>query len=83
MYFFGTNVEKDRSKSFDLLRESARMRNPKAMYFLAAASYNREPDAPGIDEAIRFAEMAENMGVPDAPNLREKLEPRAPCRPPG
>jgi TPR repeat protein len=76
MYFFGTNVEKDRAKSFDLLRESARMRNPKAMYFLAAASYNHEPDAPGIDEAIRFAEMAENMGVPDATNLREKLERR-------
>lgn len=76
MYYFGTNVEQDRAKSISLMRDSARMRNPKAMFFLAAATFNRDPAAPDLNEAIQFAAMAENMGLPEAPALREKLERR-------
>lgn len=76
MYHFGTNVAKDHTKSFSLMRDAARMRYAKAMYFLAATTFNREAGAPAMDEAIRFAEMAESMGVPDATKLRERLERR-------
>jgi hypothetical protein len=34
------------------------------------------PEAPEIEEAIRFAESAEKMGLPEAASLREKLERR-------
>jgi TPR repeat protein len=76
MYHFGTNVAKNHTKSFSLMRDAAHMRYPMAMYFLAATTFNHEAGAPTLEEAIQFATMAENMGVPDAPSLREKLEHR-------
>lgn len=76
MYFFGTHVEKDLAKAIELMRKASRSNHPKAMFFLAAAAYNRVPEAPDIDEAIRLAESAEKMGVPEAAGLREKLERR-------
>lgn len=76
MYFFGTHVESDRARAVELMRNASRWNHPKAMYFLAAAAYNRVPTAPGLDEAIRFAESAEKLGLPEATSLREKLEKR-------
>jgi TPR repeat protein len=76
MYFFGTNVAEDKGKSLIFMRDAARMRHAKAMYFLAGATFNLVPDAPEIEEAIRFAESAEKMGVSEAASLREKLERR-------
>jgi TPR repeat protein len=76
MYFFGTYVEKDQAKAMELMRRASRRNHPKALYFLAAATFNRVPEAPEIEEAIRFAESAEKMGLPEAASLREKLERR-------
>ena len=76
MYYFGTNVEKDPAKAVSLMRKAAQWNHVKAMYFLAGLTYNHDPNAPDIDEAIRLAESAEKMGLPEAQSLREKLEKR-------
>ena len=39
-------------------------------------SYNHEPGAPDLAEAIRFAQQAETVGLAKAADLREKLETR-------
>jgi hypothetical protein len=76
IYFFGTNVTQDHAKAWRLLRSAAEGGNAEALYFLAAATFNRIPDAPTLDEAIRFAEQAESAGHTKAGSLREKLEKR-------
>jgi len=76
MYFFGTNVTQDRNRAYGYLRRAADSGHRDALYFLAAATFNRIPDAPAIDEAIRFAEEAESLGQPQAGDLRQKLERR-------
>ncbi len=76
MYFFGTNVAVDRPQALKFLRRAADNSNSDAQYFLAGLTWNREPDAPGVDEAIALAIKAENLGHPKATILREKLEKR-------
>lgn len=76
MYYFGTNVATDREKAMKFLRSSALNNNTDAMIFLATLTYNREADAPALDEAIDLAAKAENIGHPKATDLREKLEKR-------
>lgn len=76
LYFFGNHVETNKSKALDLMRKAARQNHNGAMYFLAGATFNHEPDAPPIEEAIRLAAQAEVNGYPKAASLREKLEKR-------
>ncbi len=76
IYFFGTNVTQDRAKAWRLLRSAAEGGNAEALYFLAATTFNRIPDSPTLDEAIRYAEEAESAGHTKAGSLREKLEKR-------
>lgn len=76
MNFFGTNVPKDRVKAMQYLRAAAALEHPEALYFLAGLTYNREADAPSINEAIDLLQRAENVGHPKAADLREKLELR-------
>ncbi len=76
MYFFGTNVEKDEERGIKHMRAAATRNHLKALYFLAAAHFNRLPGAPGLDEAILFATQAEQGGHPEAADLRTRLEKR-------
>lgn len=46
----------------------------QALWFLADATRNKMPGAPGLDEAIAMATQAEAAGVEKAKDLREVLE---------
>lgn len=76
MYFFGTYVAPDRALGLKYLQQAAASNNSEAQFFLAALTWNREADAPGLDEAIALAQRAENLGHPKASRLREDLELR-------
>lgn len=76
LYYFGNYVEADRTKALDFMRRAATMNSPEAQYFLAGLCWNREPSAPKIEEAIDLATKAENLGLPKAGELRQKLEQR-------
>jgi len=76
MYYFGTLVPADLAAGIKYLRQAAASNNSDAQYFLAGLTWNRDPEAPAIDEAIAFARKAENLGLAKAAALREKLEQR-------
>jgi TPR repeat protein len=76
MYYFGTNVAQDRARGLRCIRTAAGGNHVEALFFLAGLTFNGEPDAPALDEAIRFAQLAENFGHPQAARVREKLEQR-------
>ena len=76
MYYFGTNVEKDKAKSLQFMRSAADLNHAEALFFLAALTYNKESGAPSLEQAIKFAQQAENTGLTKAGQLREKLERR-------
>lgn len=76
IYFFGTKTAKDRNKAIKFLQQSANQNNSDAQYFLAGLTWNKESDAPTLDQAISLAQRAENLGNPHAAGLREKLEKR-------
>lgn len=76
MYFFGTNVAVDRAKAIRYFWDAAKNSNSDAQYFLAGMTFNNEPGAPGLDEAIEQAVRAETLGNAKAADLRKKLELR-------
>jgi len=76
MYFFGNQVSQDHAKALAYFQRSADANNPDAQYFLAALAWNKDADAPTLDEAVAFAQRAENLGHSEAGALREKLEQR-------
>jgi TPR repeat protein len=76
MYYFGTNVEQDKAKALKFIRLAANGNQVNALFFLAALTFNGEPDAPTLDQAIRYAQQAENSGHQQAAQVREKLEQR-------
>jgi TPR repeat protein len=76
MYYFGTNVEQDKAKALQFIRLAANGNQINALFFLAALTYNQEPDAPTLEQAILYAQQAENIGHNQAGAVREKLEQR-------
>lgn len=76
IYFFGTQVTADRQKGLKYLWQAANDSNPAAQYFLAGLTWNNEPNAPTLDDAITLAQKAEKLEFPKADTLREKLENR-------
>ncbi|MBK9990010.1 MAG: sel1 repeat family protein [Verrucomicrobia bacterium] len=76
LYFEGKHVENDRAKALKLIRDAASHNHSEALYFLAAAAFNKIPGAPSIEDAIRLATQAEVGGLEKAKALREKLEHR-------
>lgn len=76
LFYFGTHVAQDRPKAWLYLRRAAGEHDRDAMYFLAAATYNREPGAPTLDEALQLAKEAAGAGHAKAADLVRKLERR-------
>jgi len=76
MYYFGTNVEQDKTKAMQFVRLAANGNQVNALFFLAALAYNKEPEAPPLEQAILYAQQAENIGHKQAGEVREKLEQR-------
>ncbi|MDP2138622.1 MAG: hypothetical protein Q8J74_12310 [Candidatus Didemnitutus sp.] len=76
MYYFGTNVTQDKLKALQFIQRAADGNHVNALFFLGALTYEGEPNAPTLEQAIRYAQMAENIGHPKAGLLREKLELR-------
>lgn len=76
MYYFGTNVTEDKLKALQFIQRAADGNHVNALFFLGALTYNGAPNAPTLEQAIRYAQMAENIGHPKAGELREKLELR-------
>lgn len=76
MYYFGTNVEQDKTKAMQFIRLAANGNQINALFFLAALAYNKEPEAPPLEQAILYAQQAENIGHKQAGEVREKLEQR-------
>lgn len=76
IYYFGTHTPADRPKAMEYLRKAVSLNYGDAHYFLAGLCWNREPVAPSLDEAIDLALKAENLGHPNATQLREMLEKR-------
>jgi uncharacterized protein len=76
LYYVGKDVPKDDVKAVQYMRSAATDYNLPALYFLAVLAFNRAPNAPSLDEAIRFAQQAENGGLKQATKVRELLEKR-------
>lgn len=76
MYYLGTNVPQDKDKGLKFILTAARGNQVNALFFLAALTYKHEPNAPVLDDAIRYAQQAENIGHPQAAEVREMLEKR-------
>jgi len=76
IYYFGEQAPADMDKAMQFLRQAAQMNTPEAQYFLASLTWNNEPSAPKLEEAIDFTTRAENLGHPKAAELRQRLEER-------
>ncbi len=76
IYYFGNYVPVDKSRALLYFQQGARMNSPEAQYFLAGLTWNREPMAPKLSEAIDLCTRAENLGHPKAADLRQMLEQR-------
>ncbi len=76
LYFLGKDVPRDEAKSVKLMKSAADSDYLPALYFLAVLTFNKDPMAPGLDEAIGYAQRAESGGLKAAAKVRELLEKR-------
>jgi len=76
IYYRGRLVQKDPVRGMSYLKKACAMGHAEAMFMLADLTASGVADAPGLDEAIKFARSAEAVGHPKAAELREKLEAR-------
>jgi uncharacterized protein len=73
-YLSGDVVPRDPVKGWSLIKRAANGGSTDAQVALAAAALKNVAGAPSLDEAIRWAEMAESAGSPKAKTIREQLE---------
>jgi TPR repeat protein len=76
MYFTGTDVTANPVQAITLFKSAAKLNHSEAMVFLATLTDKGDQNAPTLNEAIEFAERAENLGNEKAGDLRERLEKR-------
>ncbi|MBL9215489.1 MAG: sel1 repeat family protein [Opitutaceae bacterium] len=74
LYYHGQYVDKDEREALRYLRHAADLNHPGAQIFLATLTFNEAPGAPTLEQAIQYAQQAENNGHPQAIKVREKLE---------
>ncbi len=73
MVLHGEGLARDPKVGYELIRRAAVFGDPEAMVALAEGAVQKVPQAPALDEAIRFAEMAEECNDPRAAKLLEQL----------
>ncbi len=69
----GEGVDRDLRAGYELFRRAANVGEVEAMVALAEGTVQKVPQAPPLDEALRYAEMAEECGDPRAARLIDQL----------
>lgn len=72
----GEGMPADPAAGYELIRRAAEGGEIDAMVALAEGTVQKVPQAPPPDEALRYAEMAEECGDPRAARLIEQLSAR-------
>lgn len=76
MIYEGQNIPVDHARGVKLLRVAAASRHPASCYYLAALAVNRKPEAPSLNEALAFAQVAVDAHVPGAEKVVEIIKKR-------
>lgn len=74
LYLGGDGVPRDVSKGWSYVHRAANGGNLEAQVALAIATLKHLPGAPPLDEALRWAQSAEDAGYTKATPVREQLE---------